>query len=213
MRKITDAVREIVQRSDVAQEAMRLGVLNQSAYAELILPEVERLTWKDVQKNSVVVSLSRVARELEEADPLKPSVVIQELSIKAPLADLTFERSEHNLLKVHQLPSKLHFGPNQFLTITQGINEITVIVSQDRAEEVLAHIDAPTRSIFRDLVGITIKFDPQYLDQPNVIYALLAKLAYQRINLLEIVSTYTELTVLIEERDLDKAVSAFGGTT
>lgn len=192
---------------------MRLGVLNQSAYAELILPEVERLTWKDVQKNSVVVSLSRVARELEDADPLKPSVVIQELSIKAPLADLTFERSEHNLLKVHQLPSKLQFGPNQFLTITQGINEITVIVSQDRAEEVLAHINAPTRSIFRDLVGITIKFDSQYLDQPNVIYALLAKLAYQRINLLEIVSTYTELTVLIEEHDLDRAVSAFGGTT
>jgi aspartokinase len=207
MRTTTDAVREILFHSDVPLEALRSGILNLSAYAEQILPEVEKLSWKTVQKNTVVVALSRLANEVTAVPPLQPEVILDELSIKAPLADFTFERTDENLKKAQQLPSKLGLHNTQFFTVTQGINEITVIVSQERADEALEYLGVPPKAIFRNLVGITMRFREDYLGQPNVIYALLARLAKQRINLLEIVSTYTELTAFIEEHELDKAVA------
>lgn len=63
------------------------------------------------------------------------------------------------------------------------------------------------KSVFRNLVGMTMKFNEQYLPQPNVLYSLLSKLAHQRINLYEMVSTYTELTVFIDELQIDRAVA------
>lgn len=207
MKTVTEAVREILYTSDVAREALRAGVLNMSAFAEQIQPEVEQMTWKSVQKNTVVVALSRIALELDAVPALHPVVYIDELSIKAPLADITYERTETTLQAARQLSYALGLSPAQFLTITQGLNEITIIVSQERVNEVESHMKISPKSVFSNLVGMTMKFDKQYLPQPNVLYSLLSKLAHQRINLYEIVSTYTELTVFIDEAQLDKAVA------
>ena len=213
MKTVTDAVREILTQSDIATDAIRQGILNFSAYAEQIVDQVEQITWKPVQKNTVVVALTRVAKEIVDVAPLQPNIFIEELSIKAPLTDITFERTEDTLLKVQKLPSQLGLPSTHFLTITEGINEITLIVSQDKADRVLEMVGAHPKSVYRDLVGITMKFSAEYLSQPNVIFSLLGKLARQRINLLEIVSTYTELTVLIEEQDLERAVTSLKKTT
>lgn len=206
MKTVTEAVREVLFASDVALEALRAGVLNMSAFAEQIKPEVERMTWKSVQKNTVVVALSRVADELDAVPALHPEVLIDELSMKAPLADITYERTETTLQSAQQLSYTLGLLPAQFLTITQGLNEITIIVSQERLAEVEAHMRTQPKSVFHNLVGMTMKFNEQYLPQPNVLYSLLSKLAHQRINLYEMVSTYTELTVFIDESQLDRAV-------
>lgn len=207
MKTVTDAVREILFTSDIAREALHAGVLNMSAYAEQILPEVEHMTWKSVQKNTVVVALSRIALELEAAPALHPTVFIDELSIKAPLADVTYERTATTLQAAQQLSYVLGLLPAQFLTITQGLNEITIIVSQERLAEVESHMQIRPKSIFPNLVGMTMKFNEEYLIQPNVLYSLLSRLAHQRVNLYEMVSTYTELTVFIDEAQLDKAVA------
>jgi hypothetical protein len=43
------------------------------------------------------------------------------------------------------------------------------------------------------------------LHTPNTIFALLRPLALNRINLVEVVSTYTELTVIVAEKNLQAA--------
>lgn len=103
MKTVTEAVREVLFTSDVALEALCAGVLNMSAFAEQIKPEVERMTWKSAQKNTVVVALSRVADELDAVPALHLEVLIDELSMKAPLADITYERTETTLQSAQQL--------------------------------------------------------------------------------------------------------------
>ncbi len=161
MLKITVAVQELLQSSDVALESMRAGLLNLSAFAEQIHNQVEEKTMKPVKKMTVVVALSRLAKKMEHVKPLKPEVVLDQ-----------------------------------------------VIVSQEQQHRVLDHFQQKPIAVFTDLVGITVRFSEKYLAEPNVVYAILSLLAAKRINLIEIVSTYTELTMIIKKEEMEKTIQA-----
>ena len=208
MLKISDAVAEILFSSDLALEALRSGILNLSAYAAQILPQVEATTYKTVQVPSIVVALSRIAKTLDQSASLKPKVQLDEISIKSPLCDLTFEKTTQTLHQARTLAHHLDIQNQHFLTMTQGVNEITIIATQEYRAEILEHFKTPPKQMFSELVGVSMRFSETYLSEPNVIYTLLSFLAVKRINLIEIISTYTELTVVIEQKQMQLALLA-----
>jgi len=206
MVKVSDIVSELLFTSDLELEAMRKGVLNLSAYAEQIHAEVEKKAWKEVKKTTIVVALSRLQAKVSQVAPLRPLVHLNELSVKSPLADITFEKTQHTIRQSRSLSAFLNTFDPQFLTITQGINEVTVVVSQDQASVVMQHFVSKPKAIFTDLVGVTVSFSEKYLVEPNVIYTVLSALASKRINIVEIVSTYTELSVIIGKAQLELSI-------
>ena len=48
--------------------------------------------------------------------------------------------------------------------------------------------------------------EEEYIEVPNMIYALVAALASKRINLIEIVSTFTEISFIVRQKDMSKTV-------
>ena len=70
MIKIQPIVKEIVQKELEAYIALTEGYMNMSSYAYRIKPKVEALTKKQVTITSLVVSLSRIAKELKKEKPL-----------------------------------------------------------------------------------------------------------------------------------------------
>ena len=61
------------------------------------------------------------------------------------------------------------------------------------------------KALITDLVSITVRFDDVYIWIPNVTYALVRQFALSRINIVEIISTYTELTFMVRQNDLERA--------
>ena len=60
-----------------------------------------------------------------------------------------------------------------------------------------------------DLVALTIIFRSKaFFDTPGVIFAAIRKLAWEQINLFEIVSTMTELTFILGKKDSMRAYNA-----
>ncbi len=207
MLKVSEIVKDILSSSDIELEAMRAGILNLSAYAAKIQPEVEKRCWKPVQKTTIVVALSRLQVGVAKIAPLKPVIKFTELSVKSPLAEITFEKTLHSIQQSRTLSSFLQKHEPAFLTITQGINEITVIVSQEQELRVIKHFATPPKASFVNLVGVTVSFSEKYLREPNVIYTVLSALAGQRVNIIEIVSTYTELSVIIDQKQLELCIT------
>lgn len=211
MIKVTDTVLEILQSSETALEAMRTGVLNLRAFARQILPQVESKTFKPVKVGTIVVALFRISKTLGNIEPLQPQIILEELSIKSPLSDITFENTRENARLAHTFSRLLEDVDGHFFTVTQGVNEITFIVSDDLRPKLLNHFPHKPKSIFENLVGVNVRFSEDYLQQPNVIYAILAKLAAKRINVIEIVSTYTGLMIVIENDEMELAISQLNG--
>src|SRR5258708_907078 len=142
MIKIADIVREIVESSDNELELMRSGLLNLSAFAAKIQPLIEEKAWKKVQKSTIVVALSRLQQKLPEISPLRPVIHIHELSVKSPLVDITYEKTRQSLEQSRSLSAFLSQQNPQFFTVTQGMNEVTIVVSQEQLELTLEYFDA-----------------------------------------------------------------------
>lgn len=205
MKKVSDSVKEIVYSSEMAQEAIRSGCLNYHAYAAQIKPQIEALTWKEVKLGSIVVALSRLQAEIQATPAIKPSLRLLDLHIKSPLCDLTYEKNQHNTRAIQLLYSVINIQVD-YLAVTYGLSEITLICSTSIVEIVKQHFGVEPIAELRDLVGVTVSFDSRYLNQPNVIYTLLSTLAVKNINIREIISTNTSLTMVIDESNVHTAL-------
>lgn len=102
-----------------------------------------------------------------------------------------------------------HINAGDFFMVTQGTGEITIVALETSLPHII-HVARPARpkAVIKNLVGLTVRFDPKYLTVPNVIFAFVRCMALKRINIAEIVSTYTELTFIIDQKDLQEAFLA-----
>lgn len=210
MIKIADVTKNLLKNDEIAFEAMRLGVLNFSAYADKILSQVEEISFKPVKKTTIVTALSRMAEEISDDQPLYQHIKLDDIVIKSPLCDVTFEKSQRVIEKVQHFREKM-IKDNDFLTVTQGTSEVTIIIPEKLLPDLLAHFDTEPKAILRNLVGVGARFSDEYIPVPNVIYSIIRTLATRRINILEIVSTYTEISVIVAQDDMKKTLEALEG--
>ncbi len=212
MIKISDVVRDILYSSEVALSAFNDGYLNFSAYAASIRKEVETRAKKPVRIGSIVVALSRMknsAGKNTKRKPLIPEVNIEDLSVKSGLVEVAFDRTRENLARLRELYRDPAINAGDFFMVTQGTGEITIVALETALPHII-HVARPAKpkAVIKNLVGLTARFDPKYLAIPNVIFAFVRRLSLKRINIAEIVSTYTELTFIIDQKDLQEAFLA-----
>lgn len=203
---ISQAVETILRHDDLALAAAHSGWLNLSSYARSIRPQLEHTLMKDVQEGSIVTALSRITAELPQRHAMN-AAIIQSFAVHSNLEGMTYERSENISAQIRETYHQVGATNKSFLTVTQGINEITVIAEASVARLFREKLHDP-HTVYdkKDLVGITVKFAPKNLEIPNLIFQLTRRLAYRDINIIEIVSTATELTYVIAKQDVTAAL-------
>lgn len=208
MIKITDVVANLIESDELALESLRAGLLNLSAYADKIHSQVENITYKEVQKGTIVVALSRISKNLSDLTPtLKPEVKLSNLSVKSALSAITFEKTPDIQRKVAVL-HPFQLTTDDLFAVSEGPSEVTLICHEKSKEKILKHFIVKPKSEFSDLVAITAEFPKEYANTPNIYFVVIGALAAKRINIIEIVSTLNETTFLISKDDLEEAVGA-----
>lgn len=206
MIKVTDVVKDLLYSSEPTLACLSRGHLNLSAYAKSIQPEVEKRTRKAVTLGSIVVALSRISSELKKAEPLVPHVVLENISIKSGLSEIAFDRTGAVRDKLQVLYRDPKFASADFLAVTHGMAEISIVVPDELRRTVLsAFRNHKPKLVIENLASLTVRYDERYLHIPNTFYSLLRHLAVKRINIYEIISTYTEITFLLHQEDLKEA--------
>jgi hypothetical protein len=209
MKNIQSAAREIVLSDMDAYSALTNGYMNMSSYADQIKPTVENLTLKQITTNALVVALSRLREEFKSEMPLTPEVFISNITTKLPLSEIIYENTEILIAKLETLHKKISLKREDFLTTTVGTTELNIVCSSNMKEVVLAHFGEKPKFIANNLAAVGISFDKKYFNIPNTLFSLISVVAKARINIAEIVSTYTELIFVIEEKDFSQTVSLF----
>jgi hypothetical protein len=206
MKPIAAVVREIVDESEVALSALSDGVLNLSAYAKKIRSDVARRAKKDVPVGTIVVALCRYEIEAKKRARLFPKVKIESISTRSALVELAFTKSATTRGRLRTLHENEKLADADLLTVTSGIREISLILPANLKSEVLKVFKGEKPILVQeDLASLSIRFPSHYLLTPNTIFALIRPFALSRINIVEVVSTYTELTVVVAEKDLQAA--------
>jgi len=209
MIKIQPTVREIVLKELEAYLALAEGYMNMTSYAYHIKPKVEELTKKQVTITSLVVSLSRIRKEIRKAKPLIHDVKITNITTKLPLTEIAYERSSTFLRELESLQKHIRVSPDDFFTVTAGTIEVDIICSANLEKNIIKHFKIKPKIINHNLAAVGVSYGPEVFNTPNVFFSLLSVTARARINIEELVSTPTELIFIVAEKDFSKTVALF----
>jgi len=209
MIKIQPIVKEIVMSEFEAYIALTNGYMNMSSYAQRIQPQVEERTKKEVTINGLVVALSRLRDELETAQPLIQKVPITNITTKLPLSEIIYENTDTTIDRLESFHAQIAVTREDFFTTTISTSELSIVCSSNLVSKILGHFDATPKFTAHNLAAIGISFDQKQFDVPNTLFSLIAVIARARINIAEIVSTYTELIFVVSEKDFAETVRLF----
>ncbi|MDD2395081.1 MULTISPECIES: hypothetical protein [Sphaerochaeta] len=210
---VSSCVKRIVDKSPFIHEMLINGILSFSNYASSIQGEVQKAYGKEVKASAIVMALRRYAEELRKGSH-KKSVGNVEYGIvmKTNIFDLNLVRRDSFISKLGALYGQISTEKGDFLNITLGSHEVSLAVSEKyrslvselaKDEEVLHQMD--------DLVALSLVFTGDFLQTPGIVYEAVRHLAWEQINVIEIVSTMNELTFVIKREDSMKAFDVLQG--
>ncbi len=211
---IPEAVESIVHKIPFVEAGLAGGILNLSALARVIRPEVKKVVYKDVTEASIVMALRRLPVKKGSLRSLRKGHWKEyEMIVRSNLAEFTVFNSDLGATKYKNLLGLINAQKGYFFTVTQGVFQTTIITSQELEKQVLKVLSrVKIVSRFSNLSSITLRLSQDILKTPGAYYFILMQLAWHGINLIEVVSTFTEFTVILNEKEVDRAFSALKGS-
>jgi len=210
MRTIAEALSGIVRRSPYLEEALGLGLLNHSALARHLKKDVEREVMKKVKDGALIVALNRLAQTFRARDG-RPRGLFRkapDLIVRLNLFEVTYTNSDSLAQRQRKLLESLSPRTPFFATFTRGINETTTVASRELRERVISAFKGEKLiSQIGGLASVTVMLPKGTALIPGVYSYILKALAWEGINVVEVVSTLNEFTIILEDKKID---SAFG---
>lgn len=204
---VPHAVKTIVERSRYLSEAMSKGLINYSSLARYMQPEVEEMLVKKVSEASLVMALKRL--EVQLKPHIKYTHVFNhtpEMIVRSNLIEFTLLNSETFIKKIPEILQYFHPYQKYFFTLTEGITETTIIVSDDLRPKIMQILEGEQMiATYSKLSSITIRLPYEAIPTPGIFYFFLKSLAWEAINVLEVVSTHLEFTILLEDKEVNRA--------
>ena len=142
-----------------------------------------------------------------------PFRLARRITVQRGLAVLTFPNTRR--CQEGLLPLQAAIRRTQgYLTISEGVREITVIVEEGALPLVEEHVSERASQASQGVASLSVSLTRENLKTPGVLYRLLQPLALQGVNVAEVTSTTTEFHIYIQDSDvmlaLDSLYATFG---
>jgi hypothetical protein len=214
MRRISDLVEEQVRTSPFLEAALAEGIINHSALARRLKRPIEQALLRKVSEPAVMMALRRLGPRLgrRALKPTRAEPAMAELTVRSDLVEFTYHRSATIRTQQRRLLARLERHPDAFVTYTQGVTQAMLIVGtafEPVVEEIF--VDEHRVAVLRHLSAVVIRLTPAVVKTPGAYYQILKQLAWQNVNVIDVVSTYTELTIVIEDGQVAVAFAALRG--
>ena len=205
---ISHIVKKIVHEQPFVEEGLENGIISIQNLSEQMQPKIEQELNKKIKLPAVVMALRRYAEEITgHREKSRLFDYTGELLVKTNIADFTFVKTHTLLAKLRTIHNLVDFERGDTLNIILGNNEVSIIINEKHMQD-LAKFLGGEKIINRekDLVSLTIVFTKgDFTHTPGIIFNAVRKLAWNSINIYEIVSTMTELTFILHKKDSMKA--------
>ena len=208
---ISQAVDVILNKKPFIVEALNDNILNFSSLAKFIKPDIENLLKKKVNDGAIIMSLRRFESSSKLKLTKKLDLLMKKIGdivVRSNLVDYTFRNSDSILKCQQKLLELINERKDFFYTISQGVYEITFVMSDKIKNDIPNIFEGEKLISYSDnLSSITIKLPEENVIQPGLYYYIFRALAWDGINILEVISTSNEFSLILKDRDIDQAFS------
>lgn len=207
MKKLAEWVEEEIKRSPFLMESLKEGLINISALARKIQKEVEKNMGKPVQASAIIMAINRLPVQVgqkTESDLFKYISKLGDVRVRSNIVDYTFVQSGTIVHAQTSLLVRAAELPKSFHSFSQGVTETTILVDE-QLENDLIQIFKNEKCIEkeRDLTVLTFLLPSENRVLYGFYYFILREFAWNGINLVEIISTSNEFTLVVATKDLD----------
>lgn len=211
MLTISQSVEKVVKVKPFVIEALTEGLLNISSLARQIHPTVEKLVGREVKLGAIIMALNRLVPTLERGH--SPSFAemlgsLGDIIVRSDLTDYTF-RNSSTIFQCHiSLMNAISDCHDVFYTMVRGVFESNLVVGSGLEHIVEKHFATEECTYKNDnLSAITLKLPAGNVQAVGFYYQILKFIAWEGINVKEVVSTTNEFTIIVGEDDIDRAFS------
>ncbi len=209
MDRLSKVIEKLINQSPFIQEAISEGLINISSLARKLNPDIERVIGKEVSDSAIIMAIKRMPPGTNQKIEKRIKNFMADLGdliVRSNLVKCTF----NNYVGISQDQAKflnqIKDISDNFYTVSRGVAETTLITNEQFSSEI--------NTIFNqnyliaessNLSSITMKLPPINSEISGVYYYLLKKLAWEGINLAEVISTTNEFTVVVDTKTVSKA--------
>ncbi len=198
---------KLIERKPFLQEALSSGIINYGALTDTILKDIEKEYGKPVTHAAVMMALRRLQEKLHTL-PISQARFSAEsdLSLKSDLFEMTIVRHRGTYKTINNFYNLVDPTHGDFLTVTTGTHEITIIASKKYKRNFLKLVaDEDILIVIDDLAALTVKLPKEGIEIPGIFYLITRALTWENINIIEVVSTFTEDTLFLKSKDAARA--------
>jgi len=130
-------------------------------------------------------------------------------SFRTNVAMIVFDYEKEFFIKfLDEITEDIENG--KILQISQDNKSIVILVEDAYADEFKKRYKDRIKVFKKDLAAIVVMFPKKVIKIPGVLSKILNKFSKNKINLVQLITCYSNTTFLIERRNLFKAMDALG---
>ena len=209
MKTVAQSVEEIIKKKPFLESALAQGLINMTSLAKDILPAVKEDLRKEINQGAIVMAIKRLAPTLEFQINHKVKGVLNNLgdiTVRSKLADYTFSVSDTLIRNQLTFLEMVGSHPDLYYAVSRGVYETTIVISdrfQEEVERIFKNEIVISKKI--GLSSLTIKLPEENTKVAGIYYYIFRDLAWDGINIQEVISTTNEFTIIVDDNQVEKA--------
>jgi aspartokinase len=211
MQTISECVNKLISQKPFISEALQRDLINISSLARTIKPEIEEILKKEVQSGAVVMAIQRYSGEKKVILSYKLRSCLNNISdifVRSELSEFTYKSSDTLFDKYLSLLGKITISNDVFFTFVHGVFETSYVASSSLNKMIQKTFEKEIQVSYEtNLSSITLRLPKINVQTPGLYYHILQELAWEGINLINIISTSNEFSIIVKECDVEKAFS------
>lgn len=205
--KTADLVKEELMYELYLLETLKDDLINISALAKKLLPKIKSKNSK-ANIESISMAIRRfIAEEKYEkiSKDVKNIISNSQILTKNDIMHMTLERNDFVALKVSEISKKIKWNQEEVFFVNQGAGEITVILDEKNK----VFFDDCKKYLIESTLNLAILSikdnTKKSINVPGIYAYFINQLVKKSINIVEVVSTLSEITFVIKNSDLVRA--------
>ncbi len=196
---------EYIEKHPVVKECLAKGLVN---FSELARQVIEQTSLKQKDFDAVLVAVRRYAEKVKPGKDNEKAIMKlfkkSKLEIKNKVCAIVLDESapfSYIVKLIEEINEK-----QEPAHLIQGSRTFTLVTSQEFLEKIEKIFSGKVISKKKGLVQIVLRTAPAIESTPGVVAYIYSLFAEHGINIVETMSSWTETLIVLNEKDLGKAM-------
>ena len=203
MKTIASVVEEYIKKKPFLSTALSQGIINLTSLSRQIQPDIEIIIKKRAKSGAIVMALKRISDNMEFVSTHKIVRVLKgigDITVRSSLIDYSFKISNTLFGAQSLFLSEINQKKDSFYTSSRGVSECNIVISNNLS----LLIDKYFENEFlvkklENLSSVSIKLPNENISIPGIYYFIFQRLSWEGVNIIEVISTSNEFTILVDE--------------